>query len=93
MIHHLMKWIGKFQASYCGNNSKSEKGIKLKMKELLDKQKSEIKRSMRYKNKKMLEIIKTIEENPKILESLNIERLKIINDYYIYQINELKKKI
>ena len=48
---------------------------------------------MRYKNKKMLEIIKTIEENPKILESLNIERLKIINDYYIYQINELKKKI
>lgn len=93
MIHHLMKWIGKFQASYCGDNSKNKKGIKLKMKELLDKQKSEIKRSMRYKNKKMLEIIKTIEENPKILESLNIERLKIINDYYIYQINELKKKI
>lgn len=93
MIHHLMKWIGKIQASYCGDNSKREKGIKLKMKELLDKQKSEIKRSMRYKNKKMLEIIKTIEENPKILESLNIERLKIIDDYYIYQINELKKKI
>lgn len=61
--------------------------------ELLSKQKSETKRSMKYKNKKMLEIIKTIEENPKVLESLSIERLKIINDYYIYKINELNKKI
>jgi hypothetical protein len=50
-------------------------------------------KKLKYKDKKMLEIIKTIEKNPEVLEKLNLERLKIINDYYIYQINEYKKRV
>lgn len=50
-------------------------------------------KKLKYKDKKMSEIIKTIEKNPEVLEKLNLERLKIINDYYIYQINEYKKRV
>lgn len=44
-------------------------------------------------NKKMQEIIKIIEENPAILEKLDEDKLKIIDNYYIEKIKECKKKL
>lgn len=44
-------------------------------------------------DKKMHEIISIIENNPSVLEKLDISRLKIIDNYYVEKIDECKKKL
>ena len=44
-------------------------------------------------DEKVYEIIKIIEKNPVLLKNLNVEQLKIIDDYYIKKIDECKKKL
>lgn len=42
---------------------------------------------------KMKEIIRIIEDNPSVLEKLDINRLKIIDNYYVEKIEKCKKKL
>ena len=49
--------------------------------------------SLNNKEKKMNEIIDVIEKNPDVLEKLSINRLKIIDNYYIEQIEKCKRKL
>lgn len=39
------------------------------------------------------EIFQIIEKDPKLLENLDLERLKIIDKYYKYKISECKKTL
>ncbi len=45
------------------------------------------------KKYKLKEIIKMIEEHPELLDTLNIQKLEIINNYYKEEIELCKKKI
>ena len=42
---------------------------------------------------KIEEIIKIVEENPEILDTLNISRLELIDSYYSEKIVEYKRKV
>ena len=48
---------------------------------------------MRDKTLIIEEIVKIIENNPNILENLDISKLEIIDSYYQQKIDECKKKI
>ena len=41
---------------------------------------------------KLEEIFQIIEKEPRVLEKLDIEKLKIIDKYYKYKVSECKKK-
>lgn len=46
-----------------------------------------------FQQKKLKEIIEIIEKHPSTLQKLDIEKLEVIDNYYIEKIAEYKKKI
>ena len=73
-------------------NASDSNFIKKYKVENIENKNIEIIKKIDQKNK-MEEIINIIEMNPNVLEKLNIEKLKIIDNYYQEKINEYNIKI